>query len=1062
MYIPLHMHYEKGSIGDSILKTKDAVKKAKTLGIEALSITDHGSMANVIEFYKECNEQGVKPLIGLEAYECDDRTEKVRGYYHLILLAKNKQGYEDLLHIAADSQFNGYYYKPRTDMSVLKEHGSNLIALSACLGGRIPKMIQDIVEVNNDGIEGLENHIENINSVLKSSGIDPIDIDKQEIIDSYIQNRYRAIIDLIQEYKECFADFYLELQPGEFEQQITVNKLLVELARETNTKLVITNDIHYLNAEDYIAHDNHVKMQQKKKHDDAMCYPDKCYYLMGHKEIVEMFPYLDREIVEEAIGNTIRIAKEIDLSNLYDGKIKMPKADIPLGYSEDEYLARIVMERLNEISYRLKDPSAYYDRAEYELATLREVGFSGYLLIIKDIYDYAKKKKIPMGPGRGSIGGSLVAYLIGITKVDSIKYGLLFERFISIHRKGSIPDVDLDVASNRRLELFEYTLNKYGKDCCALVSTFTIRKARSAIKDTARIFNIEIEYAEMTAKLIPQVYYNDEDGEKQTDLSIEEALEIVPELRRIKSEHEDWFEAAMKLENLAKTTSIHAAGTLISPIPLNKYVPLIKNKKDDGMMATALNLSDAEYAGAIKYDYLSLATLDVTAGTEDDTGFVADFDNDEWLSNPYVWDTIGSKNTTTLFQIASDTYKKRMDRLKPRTIEELAACLALVRGPCISSKLDEQYMQVVEGKREIELIHPFYDSVTASTKGVLLYQEQLMEVLVNFGMDLERAFQVMKYASKKKDKELAAAEAEYRKLANENRVPEDATTRIWNIILDMGKYSFNKSHAVAYALLCYYTAFLKTYYPLEWMKNSLTNAYDRKESIQETIQECRRVGIRFLGLDINKSTWPFSIEENQLRIGFVAAKGLGKVAYDALEVARPVTSLQDTIDKVTSKFNKKAFTVAIFGGAFDSFIEGRLHAYAKYCEIRQIELVEEIKISKDMMFKSEDSLQNIESVIYEVPITSNPVQYFEPFIFEEIRNGEVCKLQAIVRKVKKIKDKNGNNMAFLTLETTSGYLDSTIFSNVYKSNTKYMKNNKVITIEAKKDRDALILQQFIA
>lgn len=610
--------------------------------------------------------------------------------------------------------------------------------------------------------------------------------------------------------------------------------------------------------------------------------------------------------------------------------------------------------------------------------------------------------------------------------------------------------------------LFDYTVNKYGKDCCALVSTFTIRKARSAIKDTARIFNIEIDKADYIAKLIPQVYYNDEDGEKQTDLSIEEALEISEELRAVKSEHQDWFEAAMKLENLAKTTSIHAAGTLISPIPLNEYVPLIRNKSEDGMVATALSLGDAEFAGAIKYDYLCLSTLNVTSSTEYDTGFTPDFDDEEWLSDPYVWDNIGSSHTTTLFQIASDTYKKRMDRLKPKTIEELAACLALLRGPCISSKLDEVYMQIVEGRREIELIHPFYDSVTASTNGVLLYQEQLMEVLVNFGFDLEESFKIMKYAAKKKQDKLASAELEFRALAIKNWVPEDVTTRIWDIILDMGKYSFNKSHAVCYALLCYYTAYLKTYYPMEWMKNALTNAYDRKESIQETIQECRRLGIRFLGLDINKSDWEFSIEDNQMRVGFVAAKGLGKVAFDALCDARPVNDLEDLIDTVTSKFNKKAFVISIFGGAFDYLDENRYAMYKAYCEHRKEEPLEEIKISKDMVFKSDASLQDIESTLFEVPIASNPVQFFDHFCFDEIRSGQTARVQAIIRRVKKIKDRKGNPMAFLTLETTSGYLDSTVFKDAYKGNTKYMKKNLVITIDAKRDKDGLIIQKFIA
>lgn len=437
MYISLHTHYAKGSIGDSILKTEEAIRKAKALGMTALAITDHGSMANVIEFYKECNDKGIKPLIGLEAYEAFDRTEKVKGYFHTLLLAKNKQGYKDLLHISADSQFNGYYYKPRTDMEVFKEYGSNIICLSACLGGRIPRMIMDIVKTSNEGIDW---YIEKNNECFKELGFTIEHTNKPELADQYIQLQYQAIVDLIAEYKSCFADFYLELQPGDFEQQVTVNKLLVDLAAETNTKLVITNDVHYLNEEDWISHDQHVKMAQKRKHDDPAVYPDRCYYLMGYDEIKNMFPYLDQSIVEEALANTVAIADSIDLDGLYDGKIKMPKADIPEGYSEDEYLAKIAIDRLNEIAYRLKDPSEYYERAEYELETLREVGFSGYLLIIKDIYDYAASAKIPMGPGRGSIGGSLIAYIIGITKVDPIKYNLLFERFISVHRKGSVPD----------------------------------------------------------------------------------------------------------------------------------------------------------------------------------------------------------------------------------------------------------------------------------------------------------------------------------------------------------------------------------------------------------------------------------------------------------------------------------------------------------------------------------------------------------------------------------------------------------------------------------------------
>jgi DNA polymerase-3 subunit alpha len=1046
MYIPLHVHYVKGSIGDSVLVTKDAVKKAKNLGMPALAITDHGSMANVIEFYKECNKQGIKPIIGMEAYEATDRLDKTkREEFHTILLPKNAQGYKDLLHINADAQFNGYYYKPRTDMSVLEKYGSNLIGTSACLGGKIPTMITELLETNDNEI---------------------------------INEKYNEIFNAINEYKECLADFYLEIQPGNFEQQIEMNKLLVELAQETNTKLIITNDVHYLNSEDYIIHDQHVKMERKLSDDSPMIYPDKIYYLMGYDEIRDMFPYLDDDIVEEALKNTVNVANEIDLSDLYDGKIKMPKANVPDGYTEDEYLEKITIDKLNKISYRLKDPSVYYDRAKYELDTLKEVGFSGYLLVIKEFYDYAKSHNIPIGPGRGSIGGSIVAYLIGLTKIDSIKYNLMFERFISKYRKGSVPDIDTDSASSKRLELFKYAIEKFGWDCCALVSTFALRKARSAVRDTARIFNIDLELADRAAKLIPKVYYDDLDGEKMTDLSIEESLNISEELRQIKSEHEDWFEAAMKLEDLPSHTSIHAAGTLISPIPLMDFVPLIRNSKksknDDEeenieMMATALALEDAEFSGAIKYDFLGLFTLDITSATEEDTGFIPDFDDDDWLNDEETWNLIGSKNTTTLFQIGTDTYKKRMYRLKPRTIPELAACLALVRGPCISSKLDEDYMQIIEGKKEVELIHPFYDSVTERTNGILLFQEQMIEVLINFGFEPEKSFKIMKYASKKnKQKELEASEVEFRKHASDNNVSKEIADRIWAIMVNLGKYCFNESHAVAYALLCYYTAYLKVHYPMEWMRNALSNVYRKKGKkeerlnlIQQTVQECRRLGINFLSLDINKSDWKFTIEDNKLRIGYCAAKGVGEVAYEELNSKRPFISLEDVVSKVTGKFNKRAFLISIYGGAFEEFGDKQtLHEL--YCQKRKEEASKEITIAKNATFNIDDSNQEIENAIFGTPLISNPVQTFEYFDFDSLKERQVIKLQAIVKKTKKIKDRNQNDMAFLTLETSSGYIEATVFNKNYKGNTKYMKNNLIIYIKAKKNKDSFIVEEFIS
>lgn len=1021
MYNALHVHYDKGSIGDSILKTEDAILRAKELGYKALAITDHGSMANVVDFYKTCNEHGIKPIIGLEAYETNNKEDKGEGYYHLVLLAINKQGYEDLLNISTDSHINGFYCKPRTDTNMLNKYGRNLIALSACLGGRLPKLVKE--------------------------------------------NKLEEAVKTVEKYKQMFYDFYIEIQPGNFEEQIEVNKKLVYIASITNTKLVITNDVHYCTEEDWLYHDFHVKMAQKKNFDDPVIYPDKCYYLMDTEEIRKKFPYLEQSIVDEAIENTMLIAELIDSDNLYDEVIKMPvPKSVVGGISEYDHLSIVSTNKLIEISHTLKDPAVYSERLEYELSVLREVGYCGYMLVIKELYDYSRSNNIRLGPGRGSITGSLTAFLIGITEVDPVKYGLMFERFTSKYRKGSVPDIDIDCQKSERQKLFDYVVNTYGSECCALVSVFSIRKARSCLKDTARIFNIDKDTADFVSKLVPQVYFDDEDGEKMTDISIAEALEISNELVKYKEQYPQWFDAALKLEGIAKTTSIHASGTLISPLPLASYIPLIRNKDDSKLHATALSLVDSEKAGAIKYDFLGLATLDVIKFTNEAADSFLDLKLELSFQHPAVWDLIGSKNTTTLFQISSQTYKNRMFRLQPKTIEELAACLALIRGPCIASKLDEDYMQIVEGKKSVELIHPFYDKATANTNGILLYQEQLIETLVNFGFSNEEAFQIMKAAAKKKKDKLLKAEQKFRELGSMSSITSDVLDKIWTIILNMGLYSFNKSHAIAYALVCYESAYNKCYHTVEWMANSLTNSYMLGKNIQETVQECRRLGIKFLNLDINKSSWGFTVEDGAIRIGFCSVKGFGAIAYQTLDSFRPIQSMERCVETVAGKFNKKSYSLAIFGGAFDSMYvnQDRLDIFKFYSSLKDTEVLSEIKISKDFIFQTTSDLQTIETAIFETPIISNPVQYFDAFDYDNMNVGNVQSINAIVRRVKKITDKSGNKMAFLTLETSAGYLDSVVFASVYKGNTKFMKNNLILKIKVKKDKNGLIIQEFIA
>lgn len=702
-YSIIHLHTSTASIGDSIIKIKELVNKAKLLNIDSIACTNHGSIADMYNFYAECINNGIKPLIGCEVYTTEDRLLKEKDNKktnHLILIAKNNIGLKNLLTITADSQLNGFYYRPRTDFNFLEETDtSGLIATSACVASKINELI-------------LNNELEECKS-------------------------------LIIRLNNIFEDFYLEVQPGDFEEQITVNKTLVELSNELNIPLIASNDIHYLNKEDYLAHDAHVKVHRKAKMNGELSYPDTCYYVMTREEL---FNSLSLSIGEEyaniAINNTLELSNKCNIDINIDG-LNLPEFKCPNNYTPKQYLELISLQKLEQIKYKIKDIGAYIDRIYFELDVIDKLGFTSYFLIVRDFLKYAGDNDIVYGPGRGSVCGSLVAYLAGLTKIDAIKYDLLFDRFLSIYRTNSIPDVDLDFASSGRQKMFNYAVNKYGTDYCAAVSTFQIRKAKSAIKDACRI--MDIEESEAIAKLIPMTYY-DEEGDKMTDLSIEESLKVVPELKEYQDIYPEMFDMAIKLEGLPRATSIHAAGTLIAKTPLHDLIPMIK--KDDSLLnATSFDLSQAEKMKLVKYDFLGLATLDVVKETQLLTNDIFDIEFDKY-NDKKIWDLIGSRNTTGLFQISSKTYKDRMHRLKPKTIEELAACLALVRGPCISAKTDEKYMQIIEGRDTVELIHPIYDEAVKDTNGIMIYQEQLMSCCANFGLPLHEGYDLMKASAK--------------------------------------------------------------------------------------------------------------------------------------------------------------------------------------------------------------------------------------------------------------------------------------------------------------------------
>ena len=1012
-YAIIHLHTAGGSVGDSIVKIPELIKRVKELEIKAVAVTNHGSLADMYDFYFECNKEGVKPIIGCELYSTQDRLykEKDSKRYHLILLAKNNQGLRNLLTICADAELVGKYYKPRTDWNFLEETDTTgIIATTACVGSEVNQYII------NDEID--------------------------------------EAIALIKRMDNIFENFYLEVQPGEFEDQIKVNQTIVKLSEELNIPIIASNDVHYVYEKDYLAHDSHVKVQRKMKADGELCYPDKCYYVMSYEELFNSLSQsIGKEKAYEAINNTLVVENMCNVNINIDG-LNLPEFECPGKFTPKTYLEYVCLKKLNKIQHKIKDINEYMDRMYMELDVIEKLGFISYFLIVRDFMEYARNNNILTGPGRGSVCGSLVAYLAGLTKIDAIKYNLLFDRFLSIHRTGSIPDVDMDIASAKRHMMFDYTVNKYGGDHCAAVSTFQIRKAKSAIKDACRIMGIED--GDAIAKLIPMTCY-DEEGDKLTDLSIEQSLEQVEELREWLDIYPEMFDMAIKMEGLPRATSIHAAGTLIAKTPLHDLVPMIK-KDDSNLNATSFDLSQAEKMMLVKYDFLGLSTLDVIAETRNRTNDIFDEEFDSF-DDENIWNLIGSRNTTGLFQIASNTYKTRMPRLAPKTIEQLAACLALVRGPCISAKTDEKYMRILEGKEEVELIHPVYDEATKDTYGIMIYQEQLMACCANFGLPLHEGYDLMKASAKKKMDKLASYEDKLWTLAQEKGMDKETFDKIFKMIVDSGLYSFNKSHAVAYAVLCYMTAYYKYYYPIEYLSAEFTNIYTnvasdkRKERLQDTVKECRRLGIKFKPVTVADSKWEFTPEGDSIRIGMCAISSFGYKAYESLdyclaqEVEPTLTEIYENVNKTTC--NKKSFNALIFAGAFGD----RTENYNKYCELREEEPQEVIVFHKNLKLNIYDDDKEMEEGMLGYNYIYSITNELKPIGYKQLRKKATFKTRALITRVKKQRDKNKNMMAFLTIETGDGAIDAVMFAKTYEKYKKYVKKDLLIDITGKKDND---------
>ena len=891
----LHVHTEY-SLLDGSNKIKELIARVKELGMDSVAITDHGVMYGVIDFYKEAQKQGIHPVIGCEVYVAPgsrfDKSGNMSSnrYHHLVLLAENDTGYHNLMKIVSKGFTEGFYYKPRVDKELLKEYHEGIIALSACLAGEIPDALR----------KGL----------------------------------YQTALNAAQEMSEIFGEdhFYLELQDHGIPDQKTVNQGLLRLAKDTGLELVATNDIHYTLAEDAQAHDVLLCIQTGKKvaDTDRMRYEGGQYYVKSPEEMASLFPY-----AREAIENTHKIAMRCHV-NIEFGHYKLPEFPVPEGYDSWEYLQKLVWdgfyERYPQADEKLKE------RVRYELNTIKTMGFVDYFLIVWDFIHYAKEHDIMVGPGRGSAAGSIVSYCLDITTLDPIRYNLLFERFLNPNRV-TMPDIDVDFCFERRQEVIDYVVRKYGKERVVQIVTFGTMAARGVIRDVGRVLDLPYAICDSVAKMIPN----------ELGITIDKALKMNPELKKLYDGDDsihNLIDMARRLEGLPRHTSMHAAGVVISPKAVDEFVPLSRGADD--VITTQYTMTTLEELGLLKMDFLGLRTLTVIQNAvkliNADGRHHVDMHEIDY-NDKAVFDMIGTGKTDGIFQLESSGMKSFMKELKPHNLEDIIAGISLYRpGPM------DFIPRYIKGKNEPASITyecPQLEEILEPTYGCIVYQEQVMQIVMKLaGYDLGRSDLVRRAMSKKKA-DVMAKERQYFVYGNEelgvpgciaNGIDEATANRIFDEMTDFAKYAFNKSHAAAYTIVSYQTAWLKCYYPVEFMAALMTSVIDNSVKVAEYIMTCRQMGIEILPPDINHGVSSFSVDNGRILYGLSAVKSIGRPVVAAIEqersLAGPFTSLKNFIERMSGKeVNKRSIENFIKAGAFDSFGATRRQQMMVYAQI---------------------------------------------------------------------------------------------------------------------------------
>jgi len=1020
-FVPLHLHTEY-SLLDGAIRISELTQRAVEFKMPAIAITDHGNLFGAVEFYQKASKAGLKPIIGCEVYITHaSRFEKTKGYFHLILLSKDMTGYKNLVKIVTQAYTEGFYYKPRVDRQLLESHNEGLIALSACLKGEVPYLL---------------NH------------------------EQPDQAKETAIW-----YKELFgpSNYYLELQENGLPEQTIVNKKLIALSKELDIKLVATNDCHYLNKDDYTAHDILICIQTGKTVDDPnrLKFGTDQLYFKSPDEMKAAFSE-----VPEAVLNTREIAEKCNLTfELH--KFKLPVYHISDGGAPDSFMKELALKGLHE-KFGENPKQEYVERFEREIKIIEKMGFSSYFLIVCDFIGFARKKGIPVGPGRGSAAGSLVAYCLGITNLDPLKYDLLFERFLNPYRI-SMPDIDVDFCRDRRGEVIEYTTQKYGIDHVAQIVTFGTMAAKACIRDVGRALNLPYSEVDKIAKLVPTTL----------NITIKEAIEAEPDLKKEYSNSADikkLLDIAIRLEGLCRHTSTHAAGLVISPTPLTDYTPIYKNPVDESR-TTQFDMKSIETMGLIKFDFLGLKTLTIIKKTIEymlDAQKTLDLDNIP-LDDLKTFELLSSGHSTGIFQLESDGMRDILIKLTPNRFEDLIALVALYRPGPIGSGMVDDFIKRKKGAVPVTYDLPQLKECLDETYGVILYQEQVMRIankIANF--DMGKADILRKAMGKKNAEEMDKLKGDFVAGASDNGIKEHKSGKLFDLMALFAKYGFNKSHSAAYALIAYQTAYLKTHFPVEFMTANLS-VEDNPDKLVTFIKACREMKIEILPPDINNSESQFKVLGNSIKFGLEAVKGVGQKAIESIIATRgntPFISLEDFVIRVdTQKVNKKVLESLIKAGAFDLLIKSRAMAFEELGFLLNGSKNTPSLFGTDSFLKSQPMDEKIhewpslERLSYEketlgIYLTGHPLSGSEADIrkigakltsqLENIISGTEIMVAGIITIFTKKQGKKGP-WAILTLEDHEGSIEVLVFTDQYLKSKDILAKNSIVAISGKLD-----------